>query len=251
MPLKLIEAANIVLPFQAALCIINRKHSTPIYLCDSYSGKSEKQAVQRYVRSTYLINPVYNAFLSGMQSGVYRMRDLAPDQWDSDPEQSHADMSPDTSEEIGFLTVGWPARLEELVLVSRISEDVMVEISFAQPITLGGFSAESIAKFDAFFPLFSVAMEAVGNHALQTQPNLNRLEVQLEKFASQQLTQRENQVIQLILKGHSGKSICTNLGISLPTLKSHRKNAYAKLSVANQQELFRKFMLWKHALDLT
>ena len=92
-------------------------------------------------------------------------------------------------------------------------------------------------------------MDAVCEHALGNTPNGTSLDVQLEAFANEQLSQRESEVVQLILKGHSGKSICNHLFISMPTLKSHRKNAYAKLGITNLQELFSMFIHWKHEMD--
>ena len=47
---------------------------------------------------------------------------------------------------------------------------------------------------------------------------------------------------QLILRGHSSESICFNLGISLGTVKTHRKNAYAKLEISSQSELLSLFL---------
>ena len=245
-PGRLIEAAAVVLPFQAALCVINRRHRAPVYLCDTYKDEGAKRAVQRYIDSTYLINPVYNAFLGGLDSGLYRMRDLAPDEWDSGLPLDDLKMNPDAAEEIGFLTHGWPARMEELVLVQRISADVMAEISFAQPVSSGGFSESAIQVFQPFLPLFAIALETIAAAAIDKSPHSSSLTFELEAFGSQVLTPRENEVVQLILKGHSGKSICNALGISMPTQKSHRKNAYAKLGISGQPELFSLFLEWKH-----
>jgi DNA-binding CsgD family transcriptional regulator len=248
-PLRLIEAASVVLSFQAAICIINRKHRTPLYLCDTYTDKSAKQAVQLYAKSTYLINPVYNAFLGNLETGLYRMRDLEPGRWSSRSADDNVNTSLDSAEEIGFLTRGWPARLEELVLVSRLSDKSMVEISFAQPSSMGGFSDRDIDCFRAYLPLFLYAMDAIYENSRNDVANSGSLAIQLEAFAGPLLTQRENEVIQLVLQGYSGKLICTTLGISMPTLKSHRKNAYNKLDVRNSQELFNRFILWKHQMD--
>ena len=44
------------------------------------------------------------------------------------------------------------------------------------------------------------------------------------------------------LRGHSSESIGFNLGISLGTVKTHRKNAYAKLGVTSQSELLSVFL---------
>jgi DNA-binding CsgD family transcriptional regulator len=56
------------------------------------------------------------------------------------------------------------------------------------------------------------------------------------------LSDREREVTQLILRGHSSQSICFNLGISLGTVKTHRKNAYAKLNISSQSELLSLFL---------
>ena len=46
----------------------------------------------------------------------------------------------------------------------------------------------------------------------------------------------------MILKGHSSLSISHALTIALPTVKTHRRNAYAKLGISTQQQLFRLFL---------
>ena len=46
----------------------------------------------------------------------------------------------------------------------------------------------------------------------------------------------------MILHGYAGKSIAMELGISLETIKLHRRNAYAKLEVGSQVELFYAFI---------
>ena len=55
-------------------------------------------------------------------------------------------------------------------------------------------------------------------------------------------TEREREITQLILRGHSSQSIAFNLGISLGTVKTHRKNAYAKLGISSQSELLSLFL---------
>ena len=42
----------------------------------------------------------------------------------------------------------------------------------------------------------------------------------------------------MILKGDSSNAIASVLGISLPTVKNHRRNIYAKLQISSQVELF-------------
>lgn len=56
------------------------------------------------------------------------------------------------------------------------------------------------------------------------------------------LSPREQQVAQLILRGFAGKAIARQLGISPETVKIHRRHLYRKLGVASQAELFGRFL---------
>ena len=51
------------------------------------------------------------------------------------------------------------------------------------------------------------------------------------------ITQREKEVLSLILKGHTTLEICEKLFVSKNTIDSHRKNLLSKLGVKNTAEL--------------
>ena len=55
------------------------------------------------------------------------------------------------------------------------------------------------------------------------------------------LTEREKQILQLIIKGNSYKEIAASIFISVETLNSHIKNIYRKLNVHSRSELTAKF----------
>jgi DNA-binding CsgD family transcriptional regulator len=55
------------------------------------------------------------------------------------------------------------------------------------------------------------------------------------------ITPREIQVVAQVLEGHSSESISKRLGISVGTVRIHRRNIYAKLGISSQQELFSIF----------
>ena len=69
-----------------------------------------------------------------------------------------------------------------------------------------------------------------------------RIHAALNNFGSSLLTERECRIAQLILRGHSTKSLAERLGVSEDTIKSHRKNVYAKLDIGTQSELFSLFI---------
>lgn len=53
------------------------------------------------------------------------------------------------------------------------------------------------------------------------------------------LTERETEVLNLLIEGNSGTDISDVLCISNNTLKKHTSNIYRKLSISSRQELFR------------
>ena len=59
------------------------------------------------------------------------------------------------------------------------------------------------------------------------------------KYDEQRLTDREYQILQLIVEGKSNKEIALKLGISPKTVSVHRTNIMSKLNVQNTVELIR------------
>lgn len=56
------------------------------------------------------------------------------------------------------------------------------------------------------------------------------------------MTQRETQVLQLILNGYAIKAIAEKLEIRPEIVKNHRKNIYTKRDVRSQGEVFHLFI---------
>ncbi|EBA17055.1 transcriptional regulator, LuxR family protein [Roseobacter sp. SK209-2-6] len=244
----LIQSARHILPFTAGFAAVNRKGQQPVLLGDTYAAGPAKEAVQLYARSTYLLNPVYNAFLNGLPQGIYAMADLAPDNWR--PAQDGPRVLPDQSEEIGYRTPGWPSGLQELSLVVDLPDGAMGEISFAHPAQKGGFSKDAASRLEPFLALYALAFRKLwSDHPLHNAPR-QITPLRLADFAQDALTARESEVVQLILQGHSSLSISLTLGIALPTVKSHRKNAYTKLGISTQQQLFSAFLTWQAGANL-
>ena len=245
--LDMIAAARNIVPFTAALCVVNRIDQPPIYLCDTYLDGAPKDAVQRYIKSTYLLNPLYNAFLAGLTPGLHRMIDLAPDNWQTFDDPHEAVLA--DKEEIGFRTRGWPENLQELAIAVDLPNGMMGEMSLARPSNLGGFEPQMVARLQPFYPLFATAFRQLwarnSNNTLSNTAILAERRVPLEDFAKDILSPREAEIVQLVLKGHSSLSISLTLSIALPTVKTHRKNAYAKLGISSQQQLLNAFLQWQ------
>lgn len=73
--------------------------------------------------------------------------------------------------------------------------------------------------------------------------SVNIARMVVESFQQKQhneLSDRENDVLNLLSKGKSYASIADTLCLSINTIKTHVRNIYEKLQVRNKQELMRK-----------
>ena len=70
------------------------------------------------------------------------------------------------------------------------------------------------------------------------EPVHKRLTECFDNFGRAVLTRRERQISQLLLRGHSSKSIARELGIAPGTVMVHKRNLFGKLGISSQYELF-------------
>lgn len=72
--------------------------------------------------------------------------------------------------------------------------------------------------------------------------NIARMVVEsFQKKKHQDLTLRENQVLDLLAKGKSYPTIADEMCVSLNTIKTHVKKIYEKLQVNSREELIKKY----------
>ena len=79
--------------------------------------------------------------------------------------------------------------------------------------------------------------EASGDRTLH-----RRLTRCLATFGDGRLTKRERQITQLLLRGHSAKSVARELRIAPGTVMVHKRNLFTKLGITSQYELFSLFI---------
>jgi DNA-binding CsgD family transcriptional regulator len=84
-------------------------------------------------------------------------------------------------------------------------------------------------------------LELAGPFALKAAPRKTRT------ASGNGLTAREQQVVTLLLEGHSSPSLAANLGLSPETVRVHRRHIYRKLGVSSQAELFHWFLASRKA----
>ena len=147
---------------------------------------------------------------------------------------------------LSHITEDWPEDLEEIDIAVTLETGVVSEISVYRTIRDRGFADDELAQLSNALPLVAALLRRhwarFGASKLQTSPPDSRIDQIFANFGESVLTDREREVTQLILRGHSSESIGFNLDISLGTVKTHRRNAYAKLEISSQSELLSLFL---------
>lgn len=244
-PYLLLQAISRVVPYKFAMSVVYRRDARPVYVADTFPDRSGKRALELYIEGTYILNPVYNAYLAGLKAGVYRLRELAPDNYFSSDHYRQFKVQQRTDEELGYRTYGWPAGMEELIIAVELPGGVLGEISLYRSSGIGGFGDDECDGLRAIEPLIGAIYRRIWQHCKKDASQARQpaaLDLLLGDFGKSRLSPRECEVAHMILKGHSSESISRNLGISIATVKTHRQNLYAKLGLSTQQELFSLFL---------
>lgn len=246
LPETLIDGLGRFIPFELAAIFIYRGRSKPLLVYENFEPAEAKQGIAAYVESTHVLNPFYQAYLNGLAEGVYLMRDLAPDAFFEGDYHKVSKVSPSTTEEIGYVTDHWPKAMEELNIAVALDGGTLAEITLSRSHREAGFCEEDVARVATIFPAIAAVLRKYwvdfGASGSQVSPPDTRVDDAFFSFGKTVLTGREREVAQLILRGHSSESIGYKLDISLGTVKTHRKNAYAKLQISSQSELLSMFL---------
>lgn len=192
--------------------------------------------VEDYVRGPYLLDPFFQEVRRGRTEGFAALRGLAPDRFYS---------SEYFSRHYGRTGIG-----DEIGLFFPASGNRTAVLSVTRQNRVNRFSAAEKKRFAATAPVVkALASRHYGGQdtgegtAWQSPGSAQSLiDTAFENFGADVLTSREAQVVSLVLRGHSTGSIASVLDISHGTVKTHRKNAYERLRISSQAELFSLFL---------
>jgi DNA-binding CsgD family transcriptional regulator len=210
--------------------VLYRSGQAPELVHDQSAGSESATNLALYLKGAYLLDPFYRAFADGVAPGCYRLRQLAPAAFRASEYFRLHYARTGLRDEIGFLLQQGP--------------QFCVHLSLGRRAPRARFSAVEHRRLLDFEPALRalVARHWAPPAATGTAPLTTALDAALKFFGRDFLTEREAEVLQLLLRGHSTKSIAERLRISPETVKLHRKHSYAKLDVSSQAELFHLFI---------
>jgi DNA-binding CsgD family transcriptional regulator len=231
------ELQNIINLDKANMIIAYPCNNRPIVLAHSLTKKDISPHIEHYLNGLYLLDPFYQASSQGMPSGFYQLEDVAPDGFYQTEFFKRYYKAGNITDDLGYCFA-----VEDID-----SQSDYIHISFA---------CTSDEEFDQRQLDELKAMESVIRELVLKQLHLTDNKVLLKRdstlhgqlmkimneFGSSILTNREREVLQMILHGHSSQGIAVKLGIALRTVKLHRQNLYRKLDITTQAELFYLFI---------
>ena len=231
---RLIDTLQRVLQFDWWMVMVYRQHANPEMLCENFSDSWRKRGLTTYVSVFYVLDPFYTMSLSLDHPEVCRLGDIAPDGFlESEYHRAHY-ASGRIGDEVGYL---WP-----------LDAGVTLAVSLERSEHAAAFSDDDVQRLEAVQPLlYALARKHwITTHSqAATAPDLEigrLVQEAATNFGHDVLTPRECEVVKLVLRGYSTKSISQSLGISPGTVKVHRENIYSKLGVSSQAELFNMFI---------
>jgi DNA-binding CsgD family transcriptional regulator len=237
-PDALVAALRGVVPFDYSVMFAYCGDARPIDLYDDFPTTKRRVFVTMYQEGPYMLDPFFLASKNNTQSGLYRLRDLAPDRFYQSEYFRSYYVQTGLSEEIGFFVT--------------LPDSVTAVISLMRADPTPAFNARELQQLQAAEPVVRTAANR-NWHGLSRrfsdgdgtaeQGNLQQhIEHAFRNFGRSVLTPRERDVVEYVLKGYSSEAIGRILEISTGTVRIHRKNIYSKLGINSQGALFSQFI---------
>lgn len=204
----------------------------PLLIHDNYPPVRREQGIERYLSQAYLLDPFFKAVHDGLASGVHRLRELAPDRFESSDYYHHYYRALGLTDEVG--------------LFARVDADVVMVVSLGFREDTPRLTRRSLQALRHVSPVLEVLLGEYWKwqgHCFQERlAEREPVEAAFGSFGQEALTAREREIVRLLLAGHSTKSAARELDISDGTVKVHRKHIYHRLEVSSQSQLFRLFL---------
>jgi DNA-binding CsgD family transcriptional regulator len=203
------------------------KDARPEVLHHTLEPAGAKHYLDRYLAGPYLLDPLYALATGDRKASLCRFRDELPDRFRSSEYYRQYCERTHLLDEMDFLADVTAATTVVLVVGRRHRR----------------FTRAELERLELIEPTVQAALERIwtlqpsrsGRADDRVDRSLKRC---FERFGEAVLTERERQVSQLLLRGHSSKSIARELDIAPGTVMVHKRNLFAKLNIRSQYELF-------------
>lgn len=230
---QLVATLKSLVPIDDATVLVYPDTDLPVVEYFEVPAGLDRSTLDVFVAGAFVLDPYYQAASRDRRFGVFQLRDLAPTGFRDSEYYKAWYRNCGYQDECGFLLPNGATGF--------------INIALGRTGHKSRFTRQQVAALVAVRPVIEVLCqqhwqawpEAGKESAVNLREQLNTA---LNQFGSSLLTEREAQVINMVLHGHSTKTLAEKLSISVETVKLHRKHAYAKLEVSSQAELFYLFL---------
>lgn len=225
----LIKAIESVVEHEGTCLIAFHNDARPIVMHHTLEPAGRKHYLERYLAGPYLLDPLYQLAIRKDKPTLCRFRDELPDRFRSSEyyrqycERTHL--------------------LDEMDYLTQVSARTTVALVIGRRNRM--FTKAELNRLELIEPVVQSAVQKAWNEWVLKSGNPQgdddvhrRLTRCFERFGESVLTQRERQISQLLLRGHSSKSVAQELAIAPGTVMVHKRNLFSKLGISSQYELF-------------
>lgn len=224
--------------FDTIIIVTYKKALKPLLIHPS-DPSEQSHTLRMYLNKAYLLDPLFNAIQHGIAPGVYRLVDMSPDSFEETEYYQTCYRNFDLVDEINILV--------------ELDAATTCTVSLGRQKAVGSIRRTELNNLKSVFPMLEALIRQFwltqAGEFVERESSTGPLKYALKTFAHGVLTTREQEILGLLLKGHSSKSIANELGISAGTVKVHRKNIHARLDTSTQSEIFTLFLSHLDALD--
>lgn len=222
-----------IVEFDSIVILGYQINKPPIYLYDTVNRRKEL-LFQRYLTSSLVYDPFYHQVIKDGVEGIFNVDDVL-----SDKQECY-----DYRNQFYYET----ERNDELAITVRVDDTRLLAFFLGRCSLLNPFTEE---QKQFIFRQYNDIKEQC--HAQCPTDNWfpidereckksNSIHLALSTFSVDLLTPRERDIIILMVQGLANNDIATSLGISVATVKVHRKSIYNKLNVTNLNEFWQLFL---------
>ena len=215
--------------FKGAFVSLLNPGKAPEHVYDNVRAERRSVVVDRWLDRAWLLDPFVVRFIGERHEPVMVLRDVAPDRF------ANSDYF-----RIYYKTLF--LRDEMGVFVTIANGTLFLSLGPSEGRTR--FTRRDVERLTELHPIISALCEQ-HFHRTPSSGQFEDSEVDFDgviEKVCKGLTQREIEVVQSLLRGHSTRSIALLLDVSPSTIKVHRKNIYRKLGISSQSALFSMFL---------
>lgn len=224
-PEALTALCQSVFAFDSLFVSLFSQDHAPRQLYSNLDDEATRRTIGPYLSYAYLLDPFYGLFKADIGTTVVGLDECAPDDFRS-TEYYHMFYS-DTG------------LRDEVTIFAACGKGSSIVLSLGQRAFRRPRTAEAYDGLKALLPV-------IASLCIKHWPNLPGLPAttgpDFDRLDMPKLSLREAEVVRLMLKGHSTKSMARLMGNSPETVKVHRKRIYSKLGICSQGELFSQFL---------